>query len=307
MINVPSSDTAQAEVLMSGRHRLSGGAQLTLMDKAWLVEPKAIIFSTVLAQLRATLRNSTEALVRLLWRQADDTGAERQGVRPSVRWVRRVQAIICEMGWVLTDSPYVFDFRGEQIDLTSIDKGKLGHLVRDAWRCYMMATTKTTRHIDVTVRSLDTKVLQEFIDSWTGHRDRPWAWRCCVGAEPSADRLHYLDSAVDYNCAVCRVPNTTKHRLWECPCTLPERQRRQLPPPPEVTAGLSESARNAFLLNGWIPDALGSGQRRHVCRWCHKILFYKFTVLGEFYDRFRAIAAASGREADSLDPGEDSA
>lgn len=280
---------------------------LALMDKAWLVEPKAIIFSTVLAQLRATLRNSTEALVRLLWRQADDTGAERQGVRPSVRWVRRVQAIICEMGWVLTDSPYVFDFRGEQIDLTSIDKGKLGHLVRDAWRCYMMATTKTTRHIDVTVRSLDTKVLQEFIDSWTGHRDRPWAWRCCVGAEPSADRLHYLDSAVDYNCAVCRVPNTTKHRLWECPCTLPERQRRQLPPPPEVTAGLSESARNAFLLNGWIPDALGSGQRRHVCRWCHKILFYKFTVLGEFYDRFRAIAAASGREADSLDPGEDSA
>ncbi|CAK0908371.1 unnamed protein product, partial [Prorocentrum cordatum] len=123
-------------------------------------------------------------------------------------------AIICEMGWVFSDSLYVFDFRDEQINLASIDKGKLGHLVRDAWRSYMMATTKTTRHIDVTVSSsVDIRVLQEFIGSWSGRRDRPWAWRCCVGAEPSADRLHCLDSAVDYNWAVCRMRNTTKHRL----------------------------------------------------------------------------------------------
>ena len=31
------------------------------------------------------------------------------------------------------------------------------------------------------------------------------------------------------------------------------------------------------------------------------------TAVGEFYDRFRSITAASGREVDGLDPGEASA
>ncbi|CAK0904471.1 unnamed protein product [Prorocentrum cordatum] len=161
-------------------------------------------------------------------------GARHQGVRPSVRWVRWVQATICEMGWLLTASPYVFDFRGEQIGLASIEKGKLGHLVRDAWRFYVMATTKTTRHIDVTVPPLEIRVLHVFVGSWSGRRDWPWAWRCCVGAEPSADRLHELDSAIDYTSAVCWLSNTTKHWLWVCPCALPERRRRQLSPPPQA-------------------------------------------------------------------------
>jgi len=101
------------------------------------------------------------------------------------------------------------------------------------------------------VPSIRHKLLRDFIDAGTSTRDRQRRWRCCVGAEPSADRLsHLAPDLVDHDCSLCGVAGTTRHAMWECPATAQARADLGLEVS-TVGANLPDAEKAALQLNGW--------------------------------------------------------
>ena len=158
------------------------------------------------------------------------------------------------MGWRTANGPFEVEIGDLFFLLTDIARTRLDHMLREAWRAWIMKAgeaTKVNRHDVVNITSLDGKVLRSFLDSYENSPDYSWAWRCVVGGEPSPDRLHPVDSTVDQDCAVCRTRATTRHILWHCSATDAARFRHDLRLP-ELAPDLQEPERSALVLNGWI-------------------------------------------------------
>ena len=198
------------------RHK---GAAWCMEDKAWKFEPVGLALSSTVSMLRRVYRTHLGPVVEARWEFSDDAG---------LRWLDRVRAVLNTMGWQPGPSPYEVVFGGEAFHIGTMPRGFLDHCVRESWRAHMMQTCVSQRKVPVAVPSLDVKTLRRFVDEAPSAAEQRWRWRCCVGGEPSPDRLSHLTDEVAPDCTVCHVPATTRHLMWQCDATAHERQRRGL-------------------------------------------------------------------------------
>ncbi|CAK0904175.1 unnamed protein product [Prorocentrum cordatum] len=238
--------------------------------------------------LKRTLGGPPEAFVRQRWRSAQPAA------RPSAGWLLRTRELLDSMGWRTASDPFEVEIGDLTFSLTNTTRSGLDHMVREAWRSWMMKAgeAKGSRQDVVNIPGLDGKVLRDLLDSYDNGPDHSWAWRCVVGGEPSPDRLHHVDNAVAQDCAACRTRATTRHILRQCPATEAVTHSRGLRLP-ELAPELPEPERSALLLNGWIRAAwdvptgvssdIHAAATRRPRQLAKRILAYKFVVLRVFF------------------------
>ncbi|CAK0813607.1 unnamed protein product, partial [Prorocentrum cordatum] len=274
------------------RHK---GAAWCMEDKAWKFEPDGLALSSTVSMLRRVARTHVGPAVEARWDHCDGSG---------LRWLDRVRGVLETMGWHPGPSPFEVAFGGDGFHLAEVSKSFLDHCVRETWRAHMMRTCRiTARKVPVEVPSLDVKTLRRFVEEAPTAAEQRWRWRCCVGAEPSPDRLSHVTDEVAHDCPICHTAATTWHLMWRCDATEHERQRRGLH---EATIGrhLPQHERSALLLNGWAraewdpPDGQSHDAHRAAAKGQGKlalnILRLKDRVLKRYWDIFVGIAPEAG-------------
>jgi hypothetical protein len=194
--------------------------------------------------LRALARNLPREDIDEMWSRARPGGP---------RFLDQARGIFNDFRWHAPDSPFEVRFGGIDFNIQTCPKDKLDHHVREAWRSQVLRSLAvTTRKEHFAVPSIELKLLRDFIDAGTDTLDQARRWRCCVGAEPSSDRLcHVVPDAVAHDCHLCGVANTTRHAMWECPSTAAIRTDFGLDVH-TVGAHLDTAERAALQLNGWV-------------------------------------------------------
>ncbi len=272
------------EMAMSGqsrtrtwRHR---GAALVLQNRMWTTDPSGIRLNATITMMRALARTAPRDVVDEMWANADPKGP---------RFLDQARGIYDDFRWDAPTSPFEVRFGGENFNLQICRKDILDHHVREAWRSQVLRSLAVTiRKEHVYVPSIELKLLRNFIDAGTDTKDRMRRWRCCVGAEPSADRLsHVALDIVNHDCSVCGVADTTRHALWECPTTAQIRADFGLDVS-TVGANLPDAEKAALQLNGWVRawwdtypgiDVIAHARTFVInCRLARKILDMKLAV-----------------------------
>jgi hypothetical protein len=244
----------------------------------WTTDPAGIRLNVTM--MRALARTAPRDVVDEMWANADPKGP---------RFLDQARGIYNDFRWDAPCSPFEVRFGGANFNLKTCSKDILDHHVREAWRSQVLrslAVTKRKEHVHVP--SIELKLLRHFIDQGIDAKDRMRRWRCCVGAEPSADRLsHIVPDSVNHDCSICGVANTTRHALWERPCFAQSRADHGLDIS-TIGVNLPDAEKAALQLNGWVrawwdtyPNIdVSAHARTHTinCRLARKILHMKLEI-----------------------------
>ena len=157
------------------------------------------------------------------------------------------------MGVGISSSPFLLKLGRHHLQLAQDSRGKQDHFIRDAWRTFMVRTTKSNRRRSIAVKNIDVAPLRAFIGAHKGTA-RLAAWRCAVAAEPCPDRLRYIIPEVQPTCGSCAGARADSwHVMWECQETeaLRRRHRLQLA---DIAGSRQGAELHAWALNGWGGD-----------------------------------------------------
>jgi hypothetical protein len=239
----------QMEVTIAGRKRHAAwrhrGAAWVAMDGGWTIEPYGVMMGGIVRTMARAVGTSVEATLRAAWRRP-------AAATWSDGFVTRARHVLELMKWQCTNDPFVFNFGRHQVDLRVIPAGRRDHLVREAWRAFMVreACRDAKRKVDMTTTSIDSEVFKKFLRGRTG-ANRTFAWRCAVAAEPNPERLHHTTPEVPQDCARCGVRADTFHMMWQCPLTESLRARHRLNLGVVDAAWHQAAGRMAWRCNGW--------------------------------------------------------